>query len=224
MIDFLYKAQYDVGCGVGGGSTERSEYEGDDPQNAQEAGAPLIVHAKLYILGDKYDIPSLKELASRNYGEIVATQWNTKAFPESAEMIYNNIAVEGDLLKDVIYENARNNILTLINVPGFEGLLRRTNDFAADILISLIQNEKQKVGNTMTCRTCGSPQISGLYSPRGYGCSPPPQDYDDDYGPDFGPPPWDYGPPPRDYGPPPRGYGYRPARSSQGLGIPTIRR
>jgi hypothetical protein len=165
MIDFLYKAQYDVGCGVGGGSTERAEDEslqstatnaGDDPQSAQEAGAPLIVHAKLYIFGDKYDIPSLKELASRNYGEIVATQWNTKAFPESAEIIYNNIAVERDVLKDVIYENARNNILTLINVPGFEGLLRRTNDFAADILISLIQNEKQKVGNITNCRTCES--------------------------------------------------------------------
>jgi hypothetical protein len=209
MIDFLYKAQYDVGCGVGGGSTERVKDEslqsalatatnaGDDPQSAQEAEAPLIVHAKLYIFGDKYDIPSLKKLACRNYGEIVATQWNTKAFPESAEIIYNNIAVERDVLKDVIYENARNNILTLINVPGFEGLLRRANDFAADILISLIQKEKQEAGNIIICHTCGSygsrtsptlapPQISGLRSP------PPPV------------------------------YGYRPARSSQGLGIPTI--
>ena len=140
MIDFLYKAQYDAG---------------DDPQGAQEAVAPLIVHAKLYIFGDKYDIPSLKELASRNYRQIVATQWNTKAFPESAEIIYNNIAVERDVLKDVIYENARNNISTLINVPGFEGMLRRTNDFAADILISLIQKKKQKVRNIMTPHTRG---------------------------------------------------------------------
>lgn len=148
MIDFLYKAQYDVGCRVG--STERAE---DEP------GAPLIVHAKLYILGDKYDIPSLKELASRNYGEIVATQWNTKAFPESAEIIYNNIVVEKDALKDIIYERAKSNISTLINEPGFEGLLRRINDFAADILISLIQGKKQKAGNTFNCHICRSSYI-----------------------------------------------------------------
>jgi len=157
MIDFLYKAQYDVGCGVGGGSTERAEDE-SAPATATNAGddlgAPLIVHARLYILGDKYDIPSLKELASRNYCKIVATQWNTKAFSESAEIIYNNIVVERDVLKDVIYEKARSNISTLINKPGFEGLLRRTNDFAADILISLIQ--KQKDGTIMTCTRCQS--------------------------------------------------------------------
>lgn len=166
MIDFLYKAQYDVGC-----STERAVDEslqsapatatnaGDDHQSAQELEAPLIVHAKLYILGDKYDIPSLKELASRNYRETVATQWNTKNFPESAEIIYNNIVVERDMLKDVIYEKARSNISTLISEPRFEGLLRRTNDFAADILISLIQNEKQRAGNIFNCHVCKSSYI-----------------------------------------------------------------
>jgi hypothetical protein len=178
MIDFLYKAQYDVCC-----STERAEDEslqsalapaadaGDNHQNAQEPGAPLIVHAKLYILGDKYDIPSLKEFASRNYGETVATQWNTKAFPESAEIIYNNIVVERDMLKDVIYEKAMSNISTLISEPGFEGLLRRTNGFAADILISFLQNEKQKAGNTFNCHICRSSYI--LCGCRYYGGSVP---------------------------------------------------
>lgn len=166
MIDFLYKAQYDVGC-----STERAEDEslqsapatatnaGHDHQSAQEPGAPLIVHAKLYILGDKYDIPSLKELAARNYGEAVATQWNTKAFSESGEIIYDNIVVERDMLKDIIYEKARNNIATLITEPRFEGFLRRANDFAADILISLVQSEKQKAGNIFNCHVCGSKYI-----------------------------------------------------------------
>jgi len=148
MIDFLYKAQYDVGCRVG--STERAE---DEP------GAPLIVHAKLYVLGDKYDIPPLKELASRNYGEIVETQWNTKAFPESAEIIYNNIVVGKDVLKDIIYEKARGHISTLINEPRFEGLLRRVNDFAADILTSLLQNDKQRVGNIFNCDICKSSYV-----------------------------------------------------------------
>jgi hypothetical protein len=190
MIDFLYKAQYDVGC-----STERAENEslqsapatatnaGDDHQSAQEPGAPLIVHAKLYILGDKYNIPSLKGLACRNYGELVATQWNTKAFPESAEMIYNNIVVERDILKDVIYEKARSNISTLISEPKFQGLLRRINDLAADILISLIPLiPSEKAGNTFNCHICsssyklcgcnysGHPVISGAAAPLwGYG-------------------------------------------------------
>src|ERR1700733_9373338 len=164
MIDFLYKAQYDVGCG---GSTERAE---DEPAPATDPGAPLIVHARLYILGDKYDIPSLKELASRYYGEIVATQWNTKAFPESAEIIYNNIVVERDKLKDVIYEKATSNISTLISEPGFESLLRRTNDFAADILISFIQTQKSKTGNTFTCGVCTSSYI--LCSCRYFGSVP----------------------------------------------------
>lgn len=164
MIDFLYKAQYDIGC-----STERAEDEslqpahavaanaGDDHQSAQEPGAPLIVHANLYTLGDKYNIPSLKELAHRNYGELVATQWNTKAFLESAEIIYDNIVVERDMLKDVIYEKARSNISTLISEPGFQGLLRRINDLAADILISIIPLiPSEKAGNTFNCHVCRS--------------------------------------------------------------------
>jgi hypothetical protein len=171
MIDFLYKAQYDTCCGVGGGSTDRAEdgslqsapttapNAGDDPQSAQEPEAPLVVHAKLYILGDKYDIPPLKGFASRNYSEIVATKWNTKAFSESAEIIYSNITVERDVLKGVIYEKARSNILNLINEPGFEGLLRRTNDFAADILISLFQKGKEKNGNIIYCSICKSSHI-----------------------------------------------------------------
>src|SRR5271163_4134893 len=133
MIDFLYRAQYDdiyesnqgdasaaedipsqIGNTTAGSSLGAAE---NTPPCAQEPGSSLITHAWLYILGDKYDIPSLKELASRKYTETASTGVLTKFFPESAKLIYDNVVAEKDVLKLAIYKTACSNISKLITVP-----------------------------------------------------------------------------------------------------------
>jgi hypothetical protein len=70
---------------------------------------PLITNAKVYILGDKYDMSSLKKIATRKY-KIIKDRWNNDTFAESAAIVYENIISDEDGLKDVVVEAAHSNI------------------------------------------------------------------------------------------------------------------
>lgn len=147
MVSFLYGAKYSVEPDMDTGASPR----GTAAQ--RDAGEALVMHANLYVLGDKYDIPPLKEMACRSYEELVKTRWYTKAYRESAELVYGSIVAEKDPLKDVIYEAARANIRSMVNQPGFQSLLRRINNFAADLLVSFVQ----KADSTQSKRRQGIP-------------------------------------------------------------------
>jgi hypothetical protein len=141
MVEFLYRAKYNVDSEMHKDASGTARSKRTIAQSVQEAEHPLMTHAYMYVLGDKYDIPALKELACRNYKERTETQWNAEAFSESAELVYNNIVAGKDPLKNAIYEAARARIECLINEPSFDGPLRRINNFAADILVSFVKTK-----------------------------------------------------------------------------------
>ncbi|CAG8956449.1 hypothetical protein HYFRA_00003834 [Hymenoscyphus fraxineus] len=66
MLDYLYTHQYD----------------------AEETGASLILHARLYVCGDKYDIPGLKSLSKQKYLEVLKTYYQHAVFGQSLGIIY----------------------------------------------------------------------------------------------------------------------------------------
>src|SRR5262245_7893545 len=118
MVEFLYKAKYNVDSKTDRDASKTSRNKGTVARIPMKAEHPLVTHAHMYILGDKYDIPSLRDLACRNYKEFIGVQWNTKAFSESVELVYSNIIAEKDDLKNAVYETARANIQSLINEPS----------------------------------------------------------------------------------------------------------
>jgi speckle-type POZ protein len=92
----------------------------------------LLANAQVYILGDKYDIPSLREVATAKYKEIVKDRWNNNIFAASAQSVYTSIVREYDMLKDVIIEAAHCIMTQLLNRGEFVRLLRSNGNMATD--------------------------------------------------------------------------------------------
>jgi hypothetical protein len=64
MIKFLYEQDYHYGPTI---------TENEDEEPVTVAGS-LVANTKLYIIADKNDIPSLKELAQSKYKKAVADE------------------------------------------------------------------------------------------------------------------------------------------------------
>jgi len=121
-------------------------------------------------LGNKYDIPALKDLAARKYQEMVKDKWNNPTFAESARLVYDNIVSDKDNLRDIIVDAARENLADLIDRGEFVGLLRENGEMETDILVSVCGSGGSRGGVngknwkcqhcnckvTPTCNYCGN--------------------------------------------------------------------
>lgn len=162
MIDFLYRTRYNddrgvdefdikdmidlsslVAAGSADAETLLSNASATTSLPLDTTRGPLITNAKVYILGDKYDIPSLKKVAARKYREILKDRWNNETFAESAAIVYENIIGDEDELKDAIVEVARANISHLLDRGEFVRALRSHGDMSFDVL-SPVLNRRPK--------------------------------------------------------------------------------
>jgi hypothetical protein len=169
MIDFLYITRYNddrgvdeedlkdmmdqssiVATGSVDAETQLSNASITTSLPLDATRGPLVTNAKVYILSDKYDIPSLKKVAARKYREVLKDRWNNDTFAESAQIVYENIISDKDELKDAIVEIARVNISQLLDRGEFVRLLRGNGDMAFDVLNTIL-NEKLR-----TCHNCSN--------------------------------------------------------------------
>jgi len=173
MIDFLYKTRYDddrtideedlkdladqhstiTSCTSSAGETQPKESATTAPHPTDFIKGPLVTNAKVYILGDKYDIPSLKEVAVRKYEETVKDLWNNDTFAESAKLVYDNIVSENDMLKPKIIKIVTTNMSQLLQRDDFVRVLRSNGDIATDVLNAMLEKVK-------SCANCGNFQYS----------------------------------------------------------------
>ena len=143
MIDFLYRACYDDNRG-GEDDSYHTETDLESQSHAKfeandDGKGPLVTNAKMYILGNKYDINSLKEVATRKYREMIRDQWYKDTLVESAELVYANIDNDKDPLKDIIVEaiHSIHQLPQLLKRDDFVELLRNNGNIAFDILSRL---------------------------------------------------------------------------------------
>jgi hypothetical protein len=169
MIDFLYKTRYDDDRAIdeevlpdiadqhsavtphASSTVEAQDHQSaiTAPQPTEYIKGPLVTNAKVYILGDKYDITSLRDAASRKYKEKLKDMWNHHTFAESAKIIYDNIVSENDALKEAIIEVIVKNMSQLLKRDDFLSTLRSNGDIATDLLCAMPQAPK-------SCSSCGS--------------------------------------------------------------------
>ncbi|CAM1504940.1 Fc.00g025310.m01.CDS01 [Cosmosporella sp. VM-42] len=76
-------------------------------KDAAEAGNPkpppsLSLHAKVYALGEKYDIQGLKAVAAEKFEEEVKDHWDTGDFLSAAQEVYTSTVEEDRLMRDIV--------------------------------------------------------------------------------------------------------------------------
>ena len=116
MLRFLYTSNY------------RDDADGD---------RPLLVNAKMYGLGDKYDIEALKHLAKEKFSVALDAGWDIISFPEVIDTVYSTTLASDRGLRDCLTAVLLKHKGELHEHEGFNSLITgklADGDFAMDVI------------------------------------------------------------------------------------------
>ena len=84
-----------------------SESEYDSPEEedeSTESESHLLLHTRVYALAEKYDIPSLKQLAKRKFEMSMACYYDSPEFTDAIEEVYCTTIDSDRGLRDIVLE------------------------------------------------------------------------------------------------------------------------
>lgn len=115
----------------------------DNQLNAERLGEDLVKHAKIYIIGEKYDIQDLKTLARERYASNLFLCWNSSGFVQSIELVFDGTPdiAAGDNLRLTIVDAASIRAVELLQREDFSQLLQDRGDISTAILQARIKKE-----------------------------------------------------------------------------------
>jgi hypothetical protein len=100
---------------------------------ASSDASQLLLHAKMYEIGDKYDVIGLKQLAREKFLRAAAEYWNDEQFALAAHYAFSTTPEEDKGLRDVV-NNTISMHMELLNKPAVEALLTEFNGLAVGLL------------------------------------------------------------------------------------------
>lgn len=101
-----------------------------DDSNLNERQSPARLHAQMYITGDKYDIPGLRNLARQKFESVIVVDWEQATFISIIDLIYGADGFGDGGLRKTICEVALQNLESLSTLPAFDLILQATPSFA----------------------------------------------------------------------------------------------
>ena len=82
-----------------------SDYESQEEEDeSMEPESHLLLHTRVYALAEKYDIPSLKELARGKFEMAMACYYDSPEFAEAIEDVYCSTIDSDRGLRDIVLE------------------------------------------------------------------------------------------------------------------------
>jgi hypothetical protein len=95
----------------------------EDTQNSPEPECPIMFNAKIYIIADQYNIPSLKNLAKTKYEVAVTETWDPVVFTKAVRFLWENTVESDRLMRDAVAEIAGKRIHILLECDAFVALM-----------------------------------------------------------------------------------------------------
>lgn len=146
MVDFLYSMSYD---------------DEIPKQTEQEAGnhrfSLLQLHARMFALGDRYDIPGLREVAVKKYSSRSVVSWEPLEFLESIYDVYRRTPPSIRQLRNAAGNLMRKNLRKMVEdkviAISYEKVIDEPPEFTKDMLRIFV-----KVPLYGDCNTCNSNQ------------------------------------------------------------------
>ncbi|KKK19561.1 hypothetical protein AOCH_004594 [Aspergillus ochraceoroseus] len=114
MIHFMYGFTYD---GTGGGHL-----------------SPMLFHIQVYQVGDKYDVPKLKDQARCKFENAIELCWAMDDFHHAIANAYSATSFGDKGLRDPLVRVSLEHIDALLQVEEFRRVLTETLGFAADLV------------------------------------------------------------------------------------------
>ena len=89
MFEFIYLHEYNDAIQT-------------SPEDASIDSHEICLHAKVYGLGDKYGIPSLKDEALKKFEDTVKVAWEDDAFSRAIRIVFTNTPDTDSALRSVV--------------------------------------------------------------------------------------------------------------------------
>lgn len=93
----------------------------------------LLIQAKIYEVGDKYDVAGLKEVAREKYLPACAEYWDSEQFGSAAHYAFSTTPENDQGLRDIVRDTISKH-MDLLNKPALEALLNEFNGLATGVL------------------------------------------------------------------------------------------
>ena len=93
----------------------------------------MLLHAKMYELGDKYDVVGLKELAREKFQIWCERYWDEEDFAAAARCAFSTTPDKDAGLRDVVVRTVSGHI-DLLNKPAVAAILNEFNGLAVGLL------------------------------------------------------------------------------------------
>jgi hypothetical protein len=94
----------------------------------------LLLHSKMYQMGDKYDVTGLKELAREKFMRSCMEYWDSEHFAPAAHHACSTTVEEDVGLRDVVIAVISEH-MSLINKPELVASLHEFNGLAVGVLL-----------------------------------------------------------------------------------------
>ncbi|KAI9711495.1 MAG: hypothetical protein M1820_002058 [Bogoriella megaspora] len=112
---------------------EQCELEVEPSENVSATDEPnMVIHAKVYAIADKYDIPGLKDLAKGKFEAQVSKHWDCVEFSDALEEVYCSTVDGNRGLRDIVLQAFRENP-RLVMKPEVESAVRDLAPLAFDL-------------------------------------------------------------------------------------------
>jgi hypothetical protein len=93
----------------------------------------LLLHAKMYEIGDKYDVDGLKELAREKFAWACNLYWDSEYFAPATYYAFSTTPDEDTGLREVVSETLFDH-MDLLDKPEVEAVLNEFNGLAVGLL------------------------------------------------------------------------------------------
>jgi hypothetical protein len=107
----------------------------------------MIFNAEVYSIADRYTIPALKEHAKEKFQKATSVGWAMDDFPLTVAEVYSSTPETDRGLRDLVVQLCQEHLGHLRNNRQFQDVLKRTKDFAADLVRSFQGNPTYKCPN-----------------------------------------------------------------------------
>jgi hypothetical protein len=129
----------------------------------------LQLHARMFALADKYEIPDLPSVAADKYSARCLTFWKPLEFLSSIQDVYDGTPPSISLLRKIAYTAIRRNLPAMLNDETISKLYDQAvteyPDFTKDLLQSYVINPVFR-----HCYTCSSHQRMEILQVRCKNC------------------------------------------------------
>lgn len=173
MIHYLYVLDYGkpseskmlfASTQTKAGVNQRAELHDSEKSEIESLENELILHSRMYALGDYYQIPELKEAAKKKFEKAVKNSWDAPEFGRAVYIVFTSTPSSDRGLRELVTQSWRDRP-GLVDRADLEAVFREVPDLAYDALVDLRTRIKHLQA---VCTDCGQ-LFPGFHST--FGCS-----------------------------------------------------